>query len=329
MGRALVIILALFLITPTYPVFAGESEFSTQENLQPALEDDRPLPNIFIWTTEKTTPQYKDFDEQDGQDSDYLTDEEVQAIIDKRNEQILKAQEVLATAHKSRIFRKQKEELPHIQISDDEEISAAVLKGYAEYIEGVNDVYLKDDYDNLVFNIKKPQRLDSSTISLSKSGVFQSKPVEMGKFNNEEYKISSWGGSLSEKIGNFEFGTKYSTDVDTSQLEYTSGLFAKYTYKKASISTSHSRTIGTTKGKYSDSFSVEPALKLNEIFTIREKLSANTTYNIKSAEFILSITPFGKRKDDRLNFELGAKHSFNQQNEMYRSQFRFSTVFKL
>ena len=281
------IILLMLLFLPPIAVQAVEEVLPAgKADLTPVTEDNTPLPNIFIWSTEVSNNNVIEQEDNDGNDSDYLTDEEVQAILDKKNEQILKAQEVLANAHKIRLFKKQKEELPHIQISDDEVISAAVLKGYAEYIEGVNDVYLKDENDVFKFNIKKPQRLDASTISLSKSGVFKSQYVDISKFNNEEYKISSYGGTLSEKIGNLEFGTKYGSDLDTSQLEYSSGLFAKYTYKKASLSTGHSRTLGTTKGTYSDSFTLEPAYKLNNIFSIREKLSANMTYNIKSAAWV-------------------------------------------
>ncbi len=327
MKKFVIIILFLILFCPV----AQSNTDVGQVALEPVLEDtETPLPNIFIWSTEKKDQIiYSDEEDEDARESDYLTDEEIQAIIDKKNEKILKAQEILAKAHKSRLFRRQKEELPFIQISDDEVISAAILKGYAEYIDGINDVYLKDDQDKFTFNIKKPQRLESSSINLQKSGVFQQKYLDVSKFNNEEYKISSNKASLSEKIGSFEIGTRYGTDLDTSQLEYTSGLFAKYTYKKASLSTGHSRTLGTNKGTYSDSFTLEPSYKINEIFSIREKLSANMTYNIKSAELILSVTPFAKRGDDRLNFELGAKQSFNQQNEMYKSQFRFSTVFKM
>ncbi|MCI1272980.1 MAG: hypothetical protein LKG27_00910 [Clostridiaceae bacterium] len=295
-------------------------------------DDDEKLPNIFIWSTPSlnTKPVAAQDDENaDASDSDYMTDDEAQARADKKDAQILRAQEIIVHAQEIRKDKKDKEDLPLVQVSDDDVVSAAILKGYAEYMDGVNDVYLKDTGNNFTFNIKKPQKLAATSINLKKAGVFQNKYTDISKFNNEEYKISTLSATDATKIGHLEFGTTYGSDLDTSALEYSSGLFAKYNYKRFSLATAYSRTLGTMSGAYSDTFSLEPGIKFNDIFSIKERLSANMTYNLKSAELVLSVTPFAKRGNDRLNFELGAKQSFDQQNSLYKSQIRFSTMFKL
>ena len=56
-----------------------------------------------------------------------------------------------------------------------------------------------------------------------------------------------------------------------------------------------------------------------------------TIFNLKDKkiETILSINPFGNKDSDRLRFELGTSATYDDTNALMKSQFKFSTKFKL
>lgn len=319
MRRVLLIALLILLITP--PVFSQDIE---------------KLPNIFIWSTPlKTQITDGGIDENaDAPESDYLTQEEEEKLAEERDAKLLKAQEdSLKQKKKTRKEKKAEEEAEFIklvQIKDEDTVSATVLKGYAEYKEDSDAVYLKDENNNFVLNIAKPQTITSTKIDLKNSKTFQEHFINTSKYTSDEYRIADKTIEVSSKINNFKIGTVYDSGIFRSQLEQTTSLFATYQKDRFSMKTAFERYSGAMYGgEYYDTYSISPTFKLNENISIKEVLGVDIEHSRKTSELVLQVSPLAHKGNDRINFEVGAKQYFDQSNDMYRTRIRFSTLFKL
>lgn len=317
MRRAFLILLIL-LFTPC--VFAQEDE---------------KLPNIFIWSTPANIERVDVPDDKnaDASENDYLTDEEVEQMVQEKNEKLLKAQE--ENSKKQKLSRKEKkaqeeaEQLKLVQVKDEDFVSATVLKGYAEYLEGTEEIFLSDD-DQFSLNIRKPQTITTTDIDLKNSNFFESRSINFSKYTSDEYRISANNIKVRSDINNFAFGTSYDSEVSRSQLEQTAGFFAEYKFNKLSVATTFERYSGAMYGgRYYDTYSFIPTYKLNDNVSIKEVFGVDVTNSRKTAELVLQVSPLAHKGNDRLNFELGAKQYFDQTNAAYRTRFKFSTLFKL
>lgn len=291
MKKALLIIFIL--------IFANQYVLSAPKKMLPAVQTKDGLPNIFIYTIPDTEFIETD-DEEDAKESDYKT----QTVEVSEDEPI------------------------ELDLEDDNTvIGATVLKGYAQYVEDTDVIYLKDDNNNFVLNIKTPQKISGSkglnlAAELSKKNKWNAKA--------SEYFIAPNNVSTSAKIGNFTIGAQYNNEVDKyAMLETEAGLFTKYERDRFALSTSVAKSLDTTYSKLSDSFSVTPELKLNNYLSLKNTLESNVTYHKHSYKLMLSVNPFGRKEKDRWNFELGAKEVYNAQTETTSSQLLFSTKFKL
>ena len=204
-----------------------------------------------------------------------------------------------------------------------------VLHGYAEYFDDeVNSVALDlPENEYLVLNIKKPVAIEGKYF-----GYLQSSPSlfdnSYSKYNGSEYSITPISGTSSKNIGGFSAGATYSQGIDYGELEQSSGIFTKYQYKKFAISTSYAKTVNTTNNNYNDNFYIVPELRLNQYFAIKNILSADTAKKRKKAEFVLSVNPFGNRDYDRLRLEFGASETYDEINNVFKNQLRFSTMYR-
>lgn len=228
------------------------------------------------------------------------------------------------------------ETMEEVTLSDDdlnepEQITAAtVLKGYAEYIEDSDAIYLKDDDDQFVLNLKVPQKITKDDTFDLKDKITSKRVQNYSKYTKEEHTVADKNIQSSTKAGNFLFGTTFGQEVDEiSMLENSTSLFTKYERDKFSLSSKYSKTMNTTIGTYSDELSFEPEYKLNNYISIKEVLKNNFSKNRKSSELVLSISPFGRHKGDRVRFEVGGKYTINQDNSLYGTQLNFSTKIKL
>ena len=221
--------------------------------------------------------------------------------------------------------------------NDNYEISDmynTVLQGYAEYndIDETDGIVL-EDFDILSLNIRQPVKVGTKKYtSLTQTpSLFASD--KFSKHTGTEYSIAPVSTknsrSLESPFGNFSAGTLYSQGIDTGELEQSSGVFYKYKYKRFSITTSYLKTVNSTNNTYNDNFYVAPELELNQYFSLKEILSEDTVKRRKKAELVLSINPFGNKDTDRLRFELGASQTYDDNNNLFKSQFKFSTNFKL
>ena len=158
---------------------------------------------------------------------------------------------------------------------------------------------------------------------------FVSRAVMPYTYKREEYSILPMSKNQVEEFGNFKFGTLYNTGIDTSQLEYNAGLFTRYERNRFAISTAYQKNQMTTYGLTTDNFYLSPKFKLNDMISISSIIKADTTRNRKSNEFVLTIRPFAHKGNDRVNLEFGAGQTYDANNELFKTQFRFNTRIKL
>ena len=213
---------------------------------------------------------------------------------------------------------------------DIKDMYSDVLKGYAAYNEDEQDsICLEDDIkDFQELNIKLPAKVKGSKYTASKH-ITDFPSLSYSKFNNIEYSIAPVSSTNYRKKGAFSAGTIYNQSIDYAELEQQTGIFSRYENKYFALSTAYAKTINSTNNNYNDNFYFSPELKLNQYFTLKEILSADTARNIKKAEVILSINPFGNLDKDRLRFEIGANATYDDTNTLLKNQFKFSTRFKL
>lgn len=204
-----------------------------------------------------------------------------------------------------------------------------VLHGYAEFFDDEENTVVLDLPENeyLVLHIKKPVAVEGKYF-----GYLQYSPSlfnnNYSKYNGTEYSIAPVSGTTEKKVGGFSAGATYSQGIDYGELEQSSGIFTKYQYKKFAISTSYAKTVNTTNNNYNDNFYIIPELRLSQYFAIKNILSADTVKKRKKAEIILSINPFGKRDYDRLRLEFGASKTYDEINNAFKNQLKFSTMYK-
>ncbi len=220
----------------------------------------------------------------------------------------------------------QNEEI-QLNIDDNTQIGATTLKGYAQYVEDAEEVYLKDSNDNFVLNIKVPQKISSSQSLDFKN---YSKSREISRYKNSEYNIAPNSVNTQETKGDFTFGALYGNEVDNiAMLESETGLFTRYEKNKFALSSTYKKNLNTTYNQFYDTISIAPEFKLNNYMSIKNEYKADITRNRKSGALIFSINPFGKRDSDRMRLELGAKQTIFADNTEPKTEFSFSTRFKL
>lgn len=265
-----------------------------------AEESDVKLPNIFIYSMPDN--------EEEGQDD--LVPEELEYV----SPQPVEDEELFAD-----------EEIPLFtsveQVNDKE---------YDEFVEDANSIFLKDEGDNYVVNLRVPQKITSNHSLKLENKIHNERLLNLSKYSKEEYNISGKSVNSIYTKGGFSIGTTYDSSIDKiSMLENSTKLFTRYERERFALSSAYEKTMNTTIGRLYDTFYLAPEFKLNNYFSIREVLSADITRNRKSSELIFSVSPYGLNGTDRFRFEVGAKQTIDQNNALYGTQLNFSTKLKL
>ncbi len=256
------------------------------------------LPNIFIWA---------------------IPDDDANAEVDKNTKKNKKE----ITSEEQENVSEETEEEPIV-------LNATTLKGYAEFVEGAEDVLYMDDHKQFVLNIKTPEKVAAETVIDKNKIVPDMKNIySISKFKGEEYSISPRTRNFTQQEGNWSFGTSFDSEISTSQLENATSLFTKYDSKYFSLSSKYKKNSMTITQIQTDNFSVIPELKFNNIFAIQEVLSADMTRNRRSSELIFSVNPLGNKDVDRMRFNIGAKQTYDINTGNTWSQLNFTTNFKL
>jgi len=205
-------------------------------------------------------------------------------------------------------------------------LGATTLKGYAQFVEDDAVIHLKDNDNNYVLNIKTPQKISAEKgLNLARTPQKQ-----IQQYQDSEYMIAPKTIKSSGKAGNFTFGATYGTEVDNiAMLETETGLFTKYEKDRFALSSSFKKSLNTTYAQDYNTISITPELRLNNYMSLKNVLSADITRNRRSTKFVFALNPFGKHDKDRLELELGAKQTVYMDNDFTKTEFSFSTNFKL
>ena len=267
---------------------------SANKKMIPTSSNDRDLlPNIFIYTIPDDTEEIK---------------EDIPAPVEEISE------------------KKSEDEI--LLEYEDITLGATTLKGYAQYVEDSSVVHLKDDNDNYVLNIKNPQKISSNN-SLNIAQDYK-KPKITTTYINPEYIIAPNSIKSTGKIGDVTFGALYGSEVSgIAMLEIETGLFTKYEKSRFALSSSVKKSLNTTYGLDYNTVSIAPELKLNNYMSLKNVLSSDVTRRRNSSELVFSLNPFGSKDKDRLLFEVGAKQTTYVDTGFQKTQFKFSTQFKL
>ncbi len=294
-----VLLLSAVILIFGLPVFSAEGE-------------DIRLPNIFIYTIPDNIKQKPEVPEDtDAPEDAYVNETPVSDKSDKVSED-----EINLSLDGD-----------DYDDEDDFTLNATTLKGYAEYMEDANTIYLKDDNNNFVLNLKVPQKISASK-GMDLQDAINSK--RMARYSDAEYNIAPNSVRTASKKGDFTFGALYGNEVDNiAMLESETGLFTKYEKSRFALSTTYKKNLNTTYNQFYDTISLAPEFKLNNYMSIKNEYKADLTRNRKSGALIFSFNPFGKKDSDRMRLELGAKQTIYEDNVTTKTEFSFSTQFKL
>lgn len=212
-----------------------------------------------------------------------------------------------------------------------DEMYSDVLQGYAQYDEEEENTISLDDINEefLKLDIRKPYYVQKDDYTSLKTSSLSFYDNQYSRFNGTEYNISPKSSRNYRSYKGFSAGTMYNEGIDYGEWEQSSGVFSRYQYKHFAINTAYMKTVNTTNNNYNDNFYFSPEWNMNQYFSLRPVFSADITKNRTKAEVILSINPFGNKDSERLRFELGANQTYNDNNEVIRSQVKFNTRFKL
>lgn len=279
--------------------------FAINKKMPPSSNGENNLPNIFIYKI-PDTKFVETTEDADAAENEYVQEKPLTSADNSDEEIALNV---------------------NAETDDDIVLGATVLKGYAEYIEDTESIYLKDDNNNFVLNLKVPQKISGSE-SLDLSKFKNSRTIT--RHTPTEYNIAPQSITAASKKGDFTIGALYGNEVDNiAMLESETGLFTKYEKKRFALSTTYKKNLNTTYSQFYDTISVAPEFKLNNYMSLRNEYKADITRNRKSGALIFSINPFGQKDKERLLFEIGAKHTIYADNVTTRTQLNFSTKFKL
>lgn len=294
-----VLLLSAVILIFGLPVFSAEGE-------------DIRLPNIFIYTIPDNIKQKPEVQEDtDAPEDAYVNETPVSDKSDKVSED-----EINLSLDGD-----------DYDNEDDFTLNATTLKGYAEYMEDANTIHLKDDNNNFVLNLKVPQKISASK-GMDLQDAINSK--RMARYSDAEYNIAPNSVRTASKKGDFTFGALYGNEVDNiAMLESETGLFTKYEKSRFALSTTYKKNLNTTYNQFYDTISLAPEFKLNNYMSIKNEYKADLTRNRKSGALIFSFNPFGKKDSDRMRLELGAKQTIYEDNVTTKTEFSFSTQFKL
>ena len=201
------------------------------------------------------------------------------------------------------------------------------LKGYLDFVDDSNAITLKDKDDDFVLNISVPQKFSGKGLSAfdKKAPPLAIERRLQSRYQDIEYNIAPFDKNAEYKYGPFSIGTSYNESIDTSDLGFTTSFYAKYENKYFALSSEYNKNSGVAYSRVIDKVSFAPELKLGKYMSIKDVMTSDITRNQSKNELILSIKP---TKDDRVRFEFGAGQTFDEKNELLKSQVKFSTQVK-
>lgn len=210
------------------------------------------------------------------------------------------------------------------------------LKGSVIYNEGVQ--HIKEI--ELDKNIEKPKinlKTANMVIPVQDKKIY-SKGLEISerralsyatRLTGEEYMVAPVWSYVTERMGNFSYGTYYSSGLDTTQLQSTMNIYTRYDFKHfaitGAIGTNESNVEGTVDER---TIQISPEIKLSKSFVLRDTIQAYVNETYKKNKISIVYTPQLKKHPDMLRFELGLSHTYYTGGKV-RSAVEFSTRIRL
>lgn len=229
------------------------------------------------------------------------------------------------------------QEIGNTELNTNTAVKTPVLKTEIQYFDNLDVVSLDKTANSKNINISKPQKISATSLKdynkkleANKAARVSNKVVQASYRGDEESWISANYKGVEENVGDFSFGTNYSSEVSSlSSLEYSSGLFTKYQKKNFSLKTQFFKDQVATYGLTTNNISIAPELRLNKALAVKNVFKADLTRNRKTAQLILLLTPFAYQGNDRFNLELGAGQTYDDTNSLMRTKLEFSTKLEL
>lgn len=149
------------------------------------------------------------------------------------------------------------------------------------------------------------------------------------RITGEEYIVAPVWSYVNEQVGNFSYGTFYSSGLDYSQLQTTMNLYTRYDFKHFAIT----GAVGTTERntdveKDAQTIQIAPEIKLSKSFVIRDTIQAYVNETYKKNRISIIYTPQIKNNPDLLRFELGFTQTYYSGGKTH-SAVEFSTRIRL
>lgn len=149
------------------------------------------------------------------------------------------------------------------------------------------------------------------------------------RLTGEEYFVMPVWSYICEQTGNFSYGTIYSSEIDTTQLQSTMNIYTRYDFKyfaiTGAVGTNESNVEGTVDQK---TVQISPEIKLSKSFVIRDTIQAYVNETYKKNKISIIYTPQIKKYPDMLRFELGLSNTYYTGGKI-RSAVEFSTKIRL
>ncbi len=210
------------------------------------------------------------------------------------------------------------------------------LKGTVIYNEGakVQEIELDKTVQKPEINLKTKHMI--IPVKYAGKGIYDDKYLNQRsalasatRVTGEEYMIAPVWQQVSAQMGNFSYGTLYTSGLDDSQLQNTMNVFTRYDFKHFAIAAyvgANERNTGMDKD--TQTFQLAPEIKLSKSFVIRDTVQAYVNQGYKKNEVSIIYTPKIKDQYDILRFELGLTQTYYESGGS-KSAIEFSTKIRL
>ena len=208
------------------------------------------------------------------------------------------------------------------------------LKGTVIYNEGakIQEIELEKTVKKPEINLKTHNMIIPIKHELPTLDRYYSERSALSnatRVTGEEYIIAPIWTKITEQVGNFSYGTLYTSGLDYSQLQTTMNIYTRYDFKYfAIIGAIGTNERNTYMDKDEQTIQIAPEIKLTKSFVIRDTVQAYVNEPYKKNNISIIYTPQIRNNPDILRFELGFSQTYYG-NGKTNSAIEFSTKIKL
>jgi len=209
------------------------------------------------------------------------------------------------------------------------------LKGTVIYNEGakIQEIELDKTVEKPAINLKTPHMVipvKHENLTIYDKYLNERSALSTAtRITGEEYIIAPVWTKITEQVGNFSYGTIYTSGLDYSQLQTTMNIYTRYDFKHFAIM----GAVGTNErntymNKDEQTIQIAPEIKLTKSFVIRDTVQAYVNETYKKNKISIIYTPQIKNHEDLLRFELGFSQTYFGGGKS-KSAIEFSTKIRL